>query len=141
MFILPTIPPIPIVVLRMGVGNNSATIFRITLIETPLINLIIIEMVIWRTAKDSFLRMNAATIQQTPALDKNVTNFYGLIFVYILVLERTPKYRTSNTPNIECLNIELSERHILAQNRTSNMSNITKNETVRKHRTVCSKTS
>ena len=26
-----------------------------------------------------------------------------------LVLERTPKYRTSNTPNIECPNIELSD--------------------------------
>ena len=36
-----------------------------------------------------------------------------------LVLEWTPKYRTSNTPNIECLNIELSKHHILAQNRTS----------------------
>ena len=45
------------------------------------------------------------------------------------MLERTPKYRTSNTPNIECPNIELSEHHILAQNRTSNMLNITKNQT------------
>ncbi len=58
-----------------------------------------------------------------------------------LVLERTPKYRTSNTPNIECPNIELSEHHILAQNRTSNMSNITKTRTVREHQTVSSKTS
>ena len=59
----------------------------------------------------------------------------------LLVLERTPKYRTSNTPNIECLNIKLSEHHILAQNRTSNMSNITKTRTVREHQTVSSKTS
>ena len=58
-----------------------------------------------------------------------------------LVLEQTPKYRTSNIPNIECPNIELSEHHILAQNRTSNMSNITKTQTVRKHQTVSSKTS
>ena len=41
---------------------------------------------------------------------------------------------------MECLNIELSEHHILAQNRTSDMSNITKNRTVREHRTVRSKT-
>ena len=61
--------------------------------------------------------------------------------VGIIVLERTPKYRTSNTPNIECPNIELSEHHILAQNRTSNMSNITKTRTVREHQTVSSKTS
>ena len=58
-----------------------------------------------------------------------------------LALERTPKYRTWNTPNIECLNIELSEHDILAQNQTSNMSNITKNRTVREHQTVCSKSS
>ena len=38
------------------------------------------------------------------------------------------------------MNIEFSEHHILAQNRTSNMSNITKNRTVREHRTVHSKT-
>ena len=67
--------------------------------------------------------------------------FY-LIFIWqiikTLVLERTPKYRTSNTPNIECPNIELSEHHILAQNRTLNMLNITKNRTVREHQTVCS---
>ena len=56
----------------------------------------------------------------------------------MLVLERTPKYRTSNTPNIERLNIELSEHHILAQNRTLNMSNISKNRTVLEHQTVCS---
>mgnify|MGYP000997301487 CR=1 FL=1 len=56
-------------------------------------------------------------------------------------MERTPKYRTSNTRNIECPNIELSEHHILAQNRTSNMSNITKNRTVCELRTVHSKTS
>ena len=49
------------------------------------------------------------------------------------------KYSTSNTLNIECPNIELSEHHILAQNRTSNMSNITKNWTVCEHRTVRSK--
>ena len=60
---------------------------------------------------------------------------------FLLVLERTPKYRTSNTPNIECPNIELSEHHILAQNWTSNMSNITKNWTVHEHPTVRSKTS
>ena len=53
-----------------------------------------------------------------------------------LVLERTPKYQTSNTPNIE-----LSEHHILAQNRTSNKSNITKNWTVCEHQIVSSKTS
>ena len=61
----------------------------------------------------------------------------------IVVLERTPKYQTPNTLNIECPNIELSEHHILAQNRTSNMSNmlnITKNRTVGEHRTVHSKT-
>ena len=51
----------------------------------------------------------------------------------ILVLERTPKYRTLNTPNIECLNIKLSKHHILAQNRTLNMSNITKTRTVHEH--------
>ena len=55
-------------------------------------------------------------------------------------MERTPKYRTSNTLNIDCPNIELSEHHILAQNQTLNMSNITRNWTVRKHRTFCSKT-
>ena len=55
-------------------------------------------------------------------------------------MEQTLKYRTSNTPNIECPNIELSEHHILAQNRTSNMSNITKKRTVREHQTVHSKT-
>ena len=38
---------------------------------------------------------------------------------YGIVLEQTPKYKTLNTPNIECLNIELSEYHILSQNRTS----------------------
>ena len=58
----------------------------------------------------------------------------------MLVLEWTPKYQTSNTPNIDCPSIELSEHHILAQNRTSNMSNITKNWTVYEHRTVRSKT-
>ena len=41
---------------------------------------------------------------------------------------------------MECPNIELSEHHILAQNQTSNMSNITKNGTVCKHRTVHSNT-
>ena len=46
----------------------------------------------------------------------------NIMFEFILVLERTPKYRTSNTPIIE-----LSKHHILVQNRTSNMSNITKN--------------
>ena len=56
-------------------------------------------------------------------------------------LEQTPKYQTLNTPNIECPNIELSEHHILAQNQTSNMLNVTKNWTVRKHWTVHSKTS
>ena len=35
----------------------------------------------------------------------------------------------------------MPEHHILAQNRTSNMSNITKNWTVCEHQTVCSKTS
>ena len=50
------------------------------------------------------------------------------LYVHTLVLEWTSKYQTSNTLNIECLNIELSEHHILAQNRTSNMSNITKTE-------------
>ena len=64
-----------------------------------------------------------------------------MIYVYELVLERTSKYRTSNTPNIECPNVELYEHHILAQNRTSNMSNITKNRTVREHQTVSSKPS
>ena len=59
---------------------------------------------------------------------------------HFLVLEWTPKYWTSNTMNIECLNIELSEHHILAQYQTLNMSNITKNRTVREHQTVCSKT-
>ena len=54
----------------------------------------------------------------------------------LVVLDRTPKYQTSNTPNIECPNIELSEHHILDQNRTSNMSNITKNQTVREHQTI-----
>ena len=44
----------------------------------------------------------------------------------LLVMEQTPKYQTLNTPNIECLNIELSKHHILDQNRTSNKSNITK---------------
>ena len=58
----------------------------------------------------------------------------------LLVLEWTPKYQTSNTPNIECPNIELSKHHIWAQNWTSNMSNITKNWTVREHQTVRSKT-
>ena len=61
--------------------------------------------------------------------------------LYLIVLERTPKYWILNTPNIECPNIELSEHHILAQNWTSNISNITKNWTVHKHRTVHSKTS
>ena len=65
----------------------------------------------------------------------------NLVQWYPIVLERTPKYQTSNTPNIECSNIEHSEHHILAQNRTSNMSNITKTRTVRKHQTVSSKTS
>ena len=60
--------------------------------------------------------------------------------VYRIVLERTPKYRTSTSLNIECPNIKLSEKHILAQNQTSNMSNITKNRTVREHRTVRSMT-
>ena len=59
---------------------------------------------------------------------------------FLLVLEWTPKYQISNTPNIECLNIEHSEHHILAQNQTSNMSNITKNWTIREHWTVHSKT-
>ena len=63
-------------------------------------------------------------------------NMYFVYVMYVLVLERTPKYQTSNTPNIE-----LSKHHILAQNRTSNMSNITKNRTIREHQTVCSKTS
>ena len=58
-------------------------------------------------------------------------------YVTKLVLEWTPKYRTSN---IECPNIELSKHHILVQNQTSNMSNITKNWIVREHQTVCSKT-
>ena len=39
----------------------------------------------------------------------------------MIVLEWTPKYWTSNTPNIECLKIELSEHHILVQNRTLNI--------------------
>ena len=52
-------------------------------------------------------------------------------------LERTPKYWTSNRSNNDCLNIELSKHHILAQNRTSN---ITKNRTVCEHQTVRSKT-
>ena len=56
------------------------------------------------------------------------------------VLERTPKYLTLNTQIIEYPNIELSKHHILAQNRTSNMSNITKNWTVCEHRIVRSKT-
>ena len=69
-------------------------------------------------------------------------HFYIAAGCYIvsLVLERTPKYRTSNTPNIEIPNIELSKHHILAQNRTLKMSNITKNQTVQEHQTVCSKT-
>ena len=46
-----------------------------------------------------------------------------------------------NSKNIECPNIELSKHHILAQNRTWNMSNITKKRTVREHQTVCSNTS
>ena len=54
-------------------------------------------------------------------------NMYFVYVMYVLDLERTTKYQTSNTMNIECLNIELSEHHILVQNRTSNMSNITKN--------------
>ena len=58
-----------------------------------------------------------------------------------VVLEWTQKYWTSNTPNIECPNLELSKHHILAQNWTSNMLNITKKWTVREHQTVCSKTS
>ena len=62
---------------------------------------------------------------------------WGNFVWFRLVLEQTPKYRTPNTPSIECLNIELSEHHILAQNRTSN---ITKNWTVREHQTVHSKT-
>ena len=72
--------------------------------------------------------------------------FYFASFLSLLwipkkiVLEWTPKYWTSNTPNIGCPNIELYEHHILAQIRTSNMSNITKNWTVCEHRTVCSKT-
>ena len=57
-----------------------------------------------------------------------------------LVFEQTLKYWTSNTPIIECQNNELSEHHILDQNWTSNMSNITKNWTVREHWTVRSKT-
>ena len=40
-----------------------------------------------------------------------------------VVLEQTPKYRTLNTPNIECPNIELSEHHILAQ-KTEQFANI-----------------
>ena len=46
--------------------------------------------------------------------------FFNMKSKFLLVLEWTPKYRTSNTPNIE-----LSEHHILAQNQTLNMSNIT----------------
>ena len=73
---------------------------------------------------------------------KNEKNFSAIGKSYwSLVLERTPKYWTSNTPNIEYPNIELSKHHILAQNRTSNMSNITKTWTVREHQTVSSKTS
>ena len=51
----------------------------------------------------------------------------GFLDNRVLVLEQTLKYQTLNTPNNECLNNELSEHHILAQNRTLNMSNITKN--------------
>ena len=73
---------------------------------------------------------------------KNILAFIPTIFYYyIVVLERTPKYQTSNTSNIDCPNIELSEHHILAQNRISNMSNITRNWTVSEHQTVCFKTS
>ena len=63
------------------------------------------------------------------------------LYLSVLVLEQTPKYWTSNTPNIDCPNIELSEHHILAQNRTLNMLNITKIRMVCEHQTVCSKTS
>ena len=46
-----------------------------------------------------------------------------LVFTqFTIVLEKTPKYRTSNTPNIECPNIEHSKHHIFAQYRISNMS-------------------
>ena len=56
-------------------------------------------------------------------------------------MEQTPECQTLNTTNIECPNIKLSKHHILVQNRTSNMSNITKNWTVHENHTVHSKTS
>ena len=57
-----------------------------------------------------------------------ISTYCAYVHTYcFLVLERTPKYQTSNTTNIEYLNVGLSEHHILAQDRTSNMSNITKN--------------
>ena len=79
-------------------------------------------------------------------LDKKVYNFSGknssifTTFVTIFVVKMVPQMfvkfaelldRTSNT----------FEHPILAQNRTSNLPNITKNRTVREHRTVRSKTS
>ena len=68
-------------------------------------------------------------------------NYLASFIGQSLVLEWTPKYQNLNTLNIECPNIKLSEHHILAQNQTLNMSNITKNWTVREHQTVSSKTS
>ena len=82
---------------------------------------------------------SAESWTQIVQLGINISTFSALYEQ--VVLEWTPKYQTSNTPNIECPNIELSEHHILAQNQTSNMSNITKNQTVCEHQTVCSKTS
>ena len=63
------------------------------------------------------------------------------LFSYNLVFERTHKYWTLNTLNIEWLNIELSEHHILAQNRTLKYVEHHKNQTVCEHQTVNSKTS
>ena len=78
-------------------------------------------------------------------LDKKVYNFSGknssifTTFVTIFVVKMVPQMfvkfaelldRTSNT----------FEHLILAQNRTSNLPNITKNRTVREHQTVRSKT-
>ena len=53
--------------------------------------------------------------------------------IVVSSLGRNTKILNFELQHIECPNIELSEHHILAQNWTSNMLNITKNWTVRKH--------